>query len=56
MNNNRSLIIVVSNPTPSREPQYPRTWLLYVPERDTVKVHVTHEGNAKPRVVDKSAA
>lgn len=53
---NNSLSIAVSYPAPKRESRYPRTWFLYGQERGTVKVHVAHEGNAKPHIVDKSAA
>ena len=54
-NTQANLMIVVANPSPSRQPHYPRTWLLHSQER-AVKVHVTHVANAKPHIVDKGAA
>jgi hypothetical protein len=33
------LVIVVSNDQPSREEQYPRTWLLYREGQGPVEVH-----------------
>jgi hypothetical protein len=54
-NTQANLMIVVANPAPSRQPHYPRTWLLHAQKR-AAKVHVTHVANAKPHIVDKSAA
>jgi hypothetical protein len=34
------LVIVVTNDQPSREEQYPRTWLLYREGQGPVEVHV----------------
>lgn len=53
---NRNLTIVVSNPAPQRERQYPRTWLVYVQGRTTVKVHVSHDVAGCPSVADRSVA
>ena len=40
------LVIVVSNDQPSREEQYPRTWLLYRERQGTVEVRVEPSGAA----------
>jgi len=52
---NRNLAIVVSNPAPAREHQYPRTWLVYASDRDTVKIHVSRDIAGQPTVADKIA-
>jgi hypothetical protein len=49
------MTIVMRNATPNREPHYPRTWFLHKLDRN-VKVHVGHDGDSKPHIVDKSAA
>lgn len=50
-----NLMIIVSNNQPKREEQYPRTWLLYKGE-ETIEVHVAHDSQSRPLVLDKGAA
>ncbi|HZW93570.1 MAG TPA: hypothetical protein VFF64_11525 [Candidatus Eremiobacteraceae bacterium] len=51
-----NLTIVVSNDQPSREEQYPNTWLLYRRGRGVVEVHVAHDSDHKPYVLDNRVA
>lgn len=50
------LLIVVSNDQPSREEQHPNTWLLYQRGQDVVEVHVAHDSQHKPYVLDRAIA
>ncbi len=49
-----NLAIVMKNPGPNRENSYPRTWLLYKPERKTLKLILTRSIESKPRVKARS--
>jgi hypothetical protein len=51
-----NLVIVVSNPKPNRERCYPGTWLLYSRGRDPLEVHVAHDSDDRPHVLNKGAA
>ena len=51
-----NLVVIVSNEQPNREESYPRTWLLYIQGQDAVEVHVAHDSNHRPYVLDKGAA
>jgi len=53
---NAYLSIVVGNPEPHREQCYPRIWLLYSREQDSVKVHIGRDDKGRPHVVEKTAA
>jgi hypothetical protein len=50
-----NLRIIVHNDRPVREEKNPRTWLLYK-DKDTIEVHVTHDSQNRPFVLDKGAA
>ena len=49
------LTLVSSNPQPSRELQYPNSWLLYSHDRE-FRVVVSHEPGSRSRVTHKKAA
>jgi hypothetical protein len=51
-----NLAIVMKNPQPNREKNYPRTWLLYKPERKALKLILTQSIESKPRVKARSEA
>jgi hypothetical protein len=51
-----NLVVIVSNDRPNRQENYPRTWLLYTRGQDAVEVHVAHDSNHKPHVLDHGAA
>jgi len=53
--NYANLTIIATNASPSREEDYPRTWMINSGERATT-VHVAHDHAARPYVEDKSAA
>jgi hypothetical protein len=53
---NRKLSIVISNSTPQREYQYPRTWLVYSQSEHTVKIHIARNVAGEPAVADKNVA
>lgn len=50
-----NLEIAHTNPQPNRERHYPSAWLVYS-EGKELHVHVEHDRNFKPHVLDKSAA
>ena len=50
-----NLTIIISNDQPNREQDYPRTWLLYK-GNDTIEIHVAHDSQNKPLVLEKGAA
>ena len=50
-----NLRIIVNNDRPVPEERNPRTWLLYK-GKDTIEVHVTHDSENRPFVLDKGAA
>jgi hypothetical protein len=51
-----NLVIAARNAKPNREPQYPRTWLLFTRGQDPIEVHVAHDSDNRPHVLDKGAA
>ena len=54
-NNHKQLILVSSNPTPRREPQYPATWLIHTMDGTTL-VAVFHDKGGSPHVIWGEAA
>ena len=50
-----NLRAIVSNDSPIREENYPRTWFLYK-HNDVIEIHVRHDRRNRPFVVDKGAA
>lgn len=50
-----NLVIVHSNPQPTRERYYPSTWLFYSQGQE-LQVQVEHDINYRPHVLDKGAA
>ena len=50
-----NLMIIARNDQPQREESYPQTWLLYR-NNETVEVHVAHDSQNRPLVLDKGAA
>ena len=50
-----NLSAIVSNDSPIREENYPRTWFLYK-KNDAVELHVRHDRDNRPFVLDKGAA
>jgi hypothetical protein len=54
--NEAGLSIVFRNPQPRRELQVSSTWLLFVRNRDDLRISVSSEGVSRPRIVRKEAA
>ena len=50
-----NLRTVVSNDSPIREKNFPRTWFLYQ-HNDAVEIHVRHDSRNRPFVLDKGVA
>ena len=50
-----NLRAIVSNDSPIREENYPRTWFLYT-HNEAIEIHVRHDRRNRPFVVDKGAA
>ena len=50
-----NLRTIVSNDSPIREENYPRTWFLYR-KNDVIEIHVRHDSHSRPFVVEKGAA
>lgn len=50
-----NLRAIVSNESPIREENYPRTWFLYK-DHAIIEVHVRHDRCNRPFVFDKGAA
>ena len=50
-----NLRAIVSNGTPIREENYPRTWFLYK-DKDIIEIHVRHDRQNRPFVCGKGAA
>ena len=50
-----NLRAIISNDTPIREENYPRTWFLHK-HTDVVEVHVRHDSHQRPFVFEKGAA
>lgn len=51
-----NLVVVVRNPEPNREHNYPGIWLLYRQGPEPLEVHVGHDGHHRPHVLAKGAA
>ena len=50
-----NLRAIISNDTPIREENYPRTWFLHR-DNDVIEVHVRHDTRNRPFVLYKGAA
>ncbi len=50
-----NLRAIVSNDSPIREENYPRTWFLYR-DNNIIEIHVRHDMHNRPCVLDKGAA
>ena len=50
-----NLRAIVSNDSPIREENYPRTWFLHK-HNDAIEIHVRHDRHNRPFVLDKGAA
>jgi hypothetical protein len=55
IDNRVDLTIIMKNPAPRRESQYPYTWMVYSGGH-AIMVHVAHDPASHPYVEDKHAA
>jgi len=54
--NKAGLAVVFRNPEARRELQGSSTWLLFVRNRDDLRISVSRDGVSRPRIVRKEAA
>jgi hypothetical protein len=50
-----NLRAIISNESPIREENVPRTWFLYK-DSNVVEIHVRHDSHNRPFVLDKGVA
>ena len=50
-----NLRAIISNESPIREENFPRTWFLYK-DSNVIEVHVRHDSHNRPFVLDKAVA
>ena len=55
IDNRAELTIIVRNPAPRRNGNYPRTWMVYS-DGHAIRVYVAHDHASHPYVEDKHAA
>jgi hypothetical protein len=55
IDNRVDLTIIMRNPVPRRESQYPYTWMVYSGGH-AIRVHVAHDHASHPYVEDKQVA